>query len=288
MRQNAKKTTIAQIGLGKWGINLLRNFNALPECRLKYGCDLNSDQLRKFSRDYPDVNFTSSYEDVLQDKDVEAVVVATPAPAHYDVALKCLKNGKHVFVEKPITLAVEKAEELVRLAKEVNKKLMVGHLLLYHPAIAKLAELIKNGELGEIYYIYTQRLNLGRIRNTENVVWSLAPHDISIILHLMSQFPQSVSALGASFVQEGIEDVAFLNIRFAGRGIGHIHVSWLDPTKTRRTIVVGSKKMAIFDEVSNRDTLILIDKGVDRNPDFKTFQEFLKLRFGEENGIKIS
>ncbi|HVN67430.1 MAG TPA: Gfo/Idh/MocA family oxidoreductase, partial [Candidatus Sulfotelmatobacter sp.] len=277
MPNNAGKTVIGQIGLGNWGQNLLRNFSALADCAVKHACDLNPARLDKFSREYPGINITADPAAVLNDKEVEAIVVATQAPYHYEVAKQALNKGKHVFVEKPITLSVKEAEELVSLAGKTGRKIMVGHLLMYHPAIVRLKALIAEGELGKVHYIYTQRLNLGTIRNTENVMWSLAPHDISIILHLIGGSPQSVSALGAAFVQKGIEDVAFLNIRFAAGEIGHVHVSWLDPTKTRRTIVVGSKKMAVFDEVSSRDTLVLIDKGVDVNPDFKNFEEFIKL-----------
>ena len=287
MSQEKKQTIIGQIGLGRWGINLLRNFSSLENCLVKYAADLNAEQLNKLSHSYPETKFISNNNELINDNEVDAIVVATPAPDHYQVARKCLENGKHIFVEKPITLDVAQAEELLALANKVKKKIMVGHLLLYHPAISKLKQLIEGGELGEIYYVYTQRLNLGRIRNTENVMWSLAPHDISVILYLMGQFPQSVSALGSSFVQNGIEDVTFLNIRFAGGEIGHVHVSWLDPTKTRRTIVVGSKKMAVFDEISDRNNLVLIDKGVKLNHEFKTFDEFLSLRFGKEEVAEL-
>jgi len=283
-----EKVVIGQVGLGRWGKNLFRNYYSLPGCQIKYGCDSNSDQLEKSSKEYADISFVDDYGVILKDQEVEAVVIATPAPFHYEVAKKCLEARKHVFVEKPITLDVNQANELLRLARANKKRLMVGHLLLYHPAIGELKRLIEQGELGNIYYIYTQRLNLGTIRNTENVMWSLAPHDISVILYLTQKFPQRLSALGASFVQAGIEDVAFLNMRFSSGGVGHVHVSWLDPTKTRRTIVVGSKKMAIFDEMSSRDNLILYDKGVELKPDFTNFEEFLKLRFGEGRAMKIS
>ncbi|MFH1387057.1 MAG: Gfo/Idh/MocA family oxidoreductase [bacterium] len=283
-----EKVIIGQVGLGKWGKNLFRNYFSLPDCQIKYSCDNNVNQLEKFSKEYPSVSFTADYNEILNDREVAAVVVATPAPGHYEVAKKCLESGKHVFVEKPITLDLGEATQLVQLAKQNKKKLMVGHLLLYHPAISELKRLIESGELGDIYYIYTQRLNLGTIRQSENVLWSLAPHDISVILYLTKKIPERLTALGASFVQPGIEDVAFINMRFASGEVGHIHVSWLDPTKTRKTIVVGSKKMAIFDEISSRDNLTLYDKGVDIKPEFKTFEEFLNLRFGEGKTIKIS
>jgi predicted dehydrogenase len=281
------KIVIAQIGLGKWGINLLRNFSALDDCLVKYACDLSTSRLNDLQANYPQTKFIDHYDAILNDPEVAGVVVATPAPAHYEVAKKILLAGKHVFIEKPITLDLAQAEELVALAQKVNKKIMVGHLLLYHPAIVKLKELIAAGELGQVFYVYTQRLNLGTIRSTENVMWSLAPHDISIILHLLSPQAQSVSVLGSAFIQKGIEDVVFLNIHFAAGEIGHVHVSWLDPTKTRRTIVVGSKKMAIFDEMAEGNTLVMIDKGVDTNRNFRTYEEFLQLRFGREQKIEV-
>lgn len=278
---------IGQIGLGHWGPNLLRNFSQLTDCSVKWCCDINTAQLEKVKRDYPQIQITTEYKNLLTDDEIQALVIATPAPMHYIHAREALEAGKHVFVEKPLALKVNEAENLVRLSGKVNRKLMVGHLLLYHPAVKKLKELIDQGELGDIYYIYTQRLNLGKIRNTENVLWSLAPHDISVVLHLIKSNPIAVASRGSAFIQRKIEDVVFLNIKFARGEIGNIHVSWLDPTKTRRSVVVGSKKMAIFDEISARNTLTLIDRGVDLNPEFKTFEEFLKLRFGEEQTIEI-
>lgn len=255
------KTIVAQVGLGNWGVNLFRNFRSLENCSVKYVCDANAAKQNQLAGDWPDVAFVGDYEVILNDKAVEAVIVATPSPAHFDVARKALAAGKHVYVEKPITLAVPEAESLIELAGRQGLKLMVGHLLLYHPAVSKLKALITAGELGDLYYIYTKRLNLGRVRNTENAMWSLAPHDISIILYLMGRSPTAVSAHGAAFIQKGIADVAFLNLGFANGGLGQVHVSWLDPNKSRSTVVAGSKKMAVFDEIGN--TLRLFDKGAD-------------------------
>jgi predicted dehydrogenase len=269
--EDNNKITIAQIGLGRWGKNLLRNFSALPECFLKYACDMDLSMIKKLAIEYLDIKFISDSAEILNDKMVKAIVVATPAPTHYEVARKCLESGRHVFIEKPITLDVTEAQELVALAKKQNKKLMVGHLLLYHPAITKLNELIEAGELGDLKYIYTQRLNLGTVREAENAMWSLAPHDISIVLRLFNKLPVAVAANGADIIQKNIEDVVFLDLRFVSGEIANIHVSWLDPTKTRKTIVVGSKKMAVFDESQNK--LFIMDKGVDAG---------LKLRTGNE------
>ncbi|OGC08524.1 hypothetical protein A2230_08415 [candidate division WOR-1 bacterium RIFOXYA2_FULL_36_21] len=266
MKKDAdKKTIIGQIGLGNWGQNLLKNFYLLPDCKLKYACDFDRSKTEKFSKIYPDVIFTDNYDEILEDKEVSAIVVAIPAVDHYSVAKKVLERNKHVFIEKPITLKFSEAQELVELAQKVNKKIMVGHLMLYHPAIIKLKQLIKTGELGDIYCIYTHRLNLGTIRKAENAMWSLAPHDISIILHLLDEHPQTVFALGSSFIQSGIEDVVYLSMKFSSGKIGHVHVSWLDPNKKRQTVVVGSRKMAVFDEVSEKETLVLFDKGVELN-----------------------
>ncbi|MFA5839239.1 MAG: Gfo/Idh/MocA family oxidoreductase [Candidatus Margulisiibacteriota bacterium] len=284
--QPKEKIVIAQIGLGNWGKNLLLNFSALSECYLKYGCDLFGPSLEKYKLEYPQTIFTPDLAVVLGDNEVKAVVIATSAPTHYAVAKQCLENGKHVFIEKPITLSVAEASELLLVAKRANKKIMVGHLLLYHPAITKLKKLITAGELGMIQYIYTQRLNLGTIRNAENALWSLAPHDISVVLHLLGRSPQSVSALGAAFLQPEIEDLTFVSIRFDDGAIGHVHVSWLDPTKTRRTVIVGDKKMAIFDELLAKNNLVLVDKGVDSKQDPLTKAKSFTLRNGPEQVIE--
>ena len=281
------KIVIGQVGLGGWGPNLLRNLLGLDDCRVKYCCDLDDKALSKVKTTYPQINLTKDYTSLLNDKELAAVVIATPSPSHFPLVKQALEAGKHVYVEKPLALRIDDAEQMIALAKKVERKLMVGHLLLYHPAIRKLRQLINDGELGEIYYVYTQRLNLGTIRNTENVMWSLAPHDISVVLHLIKGKVAEVSARGSAFIQREIEDVVFLNIKFANGEIGNVHVSWLDPTKTRRTIVVGSKKMAIFDEMSARDTLTIVDKGVDLRPQFKDFREFLNLRFGEVKTIDL-
>jgi len=257
--------TIGHVGLGKWGLTLFDNFSALAGCRVKYACDLRQELLSKLQGEF-DTKFIDDVNEMLADEEVEAVVVATEAPSHYKIALSALKHNKHVYIEKPITLDIAQAEELVELAKKNNKKIMVGHLLLYHPAIKKLKELITAGELGKINYVGTQRLNLGRIRETENVVWSLAPHDISIVLYLIGKQPTGVFVHGADFIQKNIADMAFLNLRFNSGEIAHIQVSWLNPEKQRRTVVVGSKKMAVFDEILNGGTLQLFDKGAALTP----------------------
>lgn len=279
--------TIGQIGFGAWGPNLFRNFTAIDNCEVKYLCDSDPQVIEGLDSKYPRLKAIADFSNMLDDPKVDAVVIATPAPSHYALAKKALLAGKHVFVEKPLALKVDEAEQLKSLAAQMKKKLMVGHLLLYHPAIEKLRD-IGPSLLGDILYVYTQRLNLGKVRNTENVMWSLAPHDISVILHLLGELPEGVMASGGRFLQKDLEDIVFLNLKFSNGRLGNIHVSWLDPTKTRKMVVVGSKKMAIFDEIASHDKLTIYDKGVDINPTFTNYEEFLKLRFGKAEVISIS
>jgi predicted dehydrogenase len=280
--EKERKIIIGQIGVGGWGPNLLRNFSALPDCVVKVCCDLDAGNLAKARQINPAVETVTDYDQLLKDREIEAIVVATPVPTHFELARRALEAGKHVFVEKPIAMKVDEAEKMVELARQVGKKLMVGHLLLYHAAIRKLKSLIEAGELGEILSVYAQRLNLGTIRSAENALWSLAPHDISVILHLISSPPRRVSALGGAFVQPGIEDTVFFLTKFDNGAIASVHVSWLDPTKTRKTVVVGSKKMAIFDELSGSGSLTLYDKGFKNDLPGKII-----VRSGEGNIVEL-
>lgn len=269
---------LAMVGLGNWGPNLLRNFAAQPGCTVPLCCDRDEAALDRARRQYPGIAVTTRFEEVLA-APIDAVVIAAPAAAHYDLARAAVLAGKHVFVEKPITLDVAQAEDLVRLADERRRILMVGHLLEYHPAVTRLQALIAAGALGELRYIYSQRLNLGIVRRDENVMWSLAPHDISVLLMLLSGQPVEVSAQGMAYLQPGVEDVVFLTIRFDNGQLGHIHVSWLDPHKTRRFTVVGSLKMAEFDDVAATEKLRIYDQGV--IPTYSSYGEALTLRFGD-------
>jgi predicted dehydrogenase len=271
---------LAVVGLGYWGPNLLRNFAQLPEAEVLACCDLDRGALKQAQEKYPAIYTTTDYDSLLKDPELDAVVLATPAATHYRLVKLALLCGKHVFVEKPLTLDVKEALELVELSETMDKKLMVGHLMLYHPAIEKLKALVRSGVLGEVYYLYSQRVNLGKIRQDENALWSLAPHDISIACYLLGGQPESVSANGQSYLQEGVEDVAFLNLRFPNRLMAHIQLSWLDPHKIRRTTIVGSKKMAVFDDVETTEMLKIYDKGVD-GANYSSYGEFLSLRFGD-------
>ena len=265
--------TLGQVGLGYWGPNLLRNFNGLAQARVKVCCDLDEAALRRVGSQYPGMAITTDYGELLGDPEVEAVVVTAPTPAHYELAKAALLTGRHVFVEKPIALAVSEAEELVALAEARGRVLMVGHLLMYHPAVARLKQMVDGGELGEVYYLYASRLNLGQVRRSENAMWSLAPHDISVALHLLGEEPEAVAAQGLTYLQPGIPDTVFLTLRFASGRAAHIHVSWLDPHKVRRITVVGSQKMAVFDDVDSTEKLRIYDKGVQR-PTYDSYGDF--------------
>jgi len=274
------KINLGMVGLGYWGPNLLRNFTQLDGCRMKTCCDLEKDTLKRLKVQYPDIETTSDYESLLNDAEIQAVVLAVSAVKHYELAKLAILHNKHVFVEKPLTLNVPHAEELVQLAQQNNVKLMVGHLMEYHPAIEKLKQMIQNHELGNIYYLYSQRVNLGRIRKDENALWSLAPHDISIIMYLLESEPIDVSAKGQSYLQKGVEDVVFLNMVFPDKIMAHVQLSWLDPHKIRRTTIVGSEKMAVFDDMDQSEMIRVYNKGVSV-VGYDSFGESLSLRFGD-------
>ena len=254
-------TNVAVVGSGYWGKNLVRNFAELGA--LHTICDKNIATLRSFQEKYPDKKFQTSYEVVLENSAIDAVVIATPAETHFDLAEKALLAGKHVFVEKPLALIVSEAEALREIALRQNLKLMVGHILLYHPAIIKLKEILDSGELGKINYIYSNRLNLGKFRTEENILWSFAPHDISAILYLLEEMPTQVMAQGGNYLNSDIADVTMSVLSFKSGVNGHIFVSWLHPSKEQKLVVVGDKKMAVFDDTLPEGKLQIHDKGVD-------------------------
>jgi predicted dehydrogenase len=249
-------------GLGYWGPNLARNFDDLGD--LAWLCDLDADQLDQFGARYPNARTTDRYDDLLEDATVQAIVIATPVPTHADLARRALTAGKHVFVEKPPALTGAEADELVALAEERELVLLPGHLLLYHPGVAKLQELIASGELGEILYIYGNRQNLGVIRTDENALWSLGVHDLSVILHLVGEEPAEVWARGEAYHYEGVEDVVFCHLRFPSGVAAHMHLSWLDPHKKREMTVVGRNKMAVFDDMELERKVTVYDKGTEQ------------------------
>jgi predicted dehydrogenase len=272
---------LGQVGLGYWGPNLLRNFQALSDARVKAICDLDAVALARAGERYPELLRTTEYADLLRDPEIGAVVVSSSAVSHYRLARAALEAGKHAFVEKPIALRQDEAETLIRLADERGLVLMVGHLLLYHPAVTRLKELLDGGQLGEVYYLYSERRNLGKVRHDENAMWSLAPHDIAVELYLLGGMPAAVSAHGQAYLQPGIEDTVFFTLRFADGRLAHSHVSWLDPHKVRRLTVVGSRQMAVFDDVEPSEKLRIYDKGVDRMPEYDSYGDALTLRFGD-------
>ena len=271
---------VACVGVGYWGKNLVRNFYGLPGCNLKVCCDLSDDNLATVTANYPGVAVTDQFDTVLKDPSIDAVVIASPAACHYDMVRQALQAGKHVYVEKPLTLNVNHAEKLCSIADETDRVLMVGHLMEYHPAVDKLKELVDSGELGDLYYLYAQRVNLGIIRKDENAFWSLAPHDISIALYLLGEEPDTVSSRGESFLQPGIEDVVFCNLHFPSGAMANIHVSWLDPHRSRQLTLVGSEKMAVFDDVEATEKVRIYDKGVNGNG-YASYGDALTLRFGD-------
>jgi predicted dehydrogenase len=240
-------TRIGVVGLNYWGPNLVRNFDGLAE--LAWLCDLDDTHLRPLAERYPHARATNALEDMLADDDLDAVVIATPVPTHYALAKQALEAGKHVFVEKPPAMRAAEMDELVRLAAERDRVLMPGHLLLYHPAVLKLKELVASGELGDVLCVYGNRVNLGIVRSNENALWSLGVHDLSVILYLLDEDPDLATAQGSWSIHEGVEDVVFCFLRFPSGKIAHMHLSWLDPHKMRKMTVVGREKMAVFDDM---------------------------------------
>ncbi|MEK6715182.1 MAG: Gfo/Idh/MocA family oxidoreductase [Candidatus Omnitrophota bacterium] len=277
---------VAVIGCGYWGPNLIRNLFEIKEAEVSYCCDLQASQLQSAKDRYPTLKITKDYKDILRDADIDAVVIATPADTHYGIAKEFLLAGKHVMVEKPLTFDLGQAEELVDISKKAGKILMVGHTFEYNPAVIKAREYIEKGELGKVYYLASRRVNLGIVRSDINALWNLAPHDISILIYLIGSMPEVVKAWGSAFIQDDIEDVVFLYLHFPGNITAHVQVSWLDPNKIRETVIVGSKKMIVYDDIDNDGKIKIYDKGVDKieynnfqSPVYADYQ--LRLRTGD-------
>ncbi len=258
-------TAIAVVGCGYWGKNLVRNFAQLGA--LAAICDEDPEALRRQSTLYPDIRVTTRYEDVLEDDSIDAVVVATPAIRHYDHARVALERDKDVFVEKPLAVRFGEGKQLVELAAERGRMLMVGHILEYHPAVTHLRSIVERGELGDLWYIYSNRLNLGKVRREENILWSFAPHDISLILRLAGQEPEWVRATGSNHVRADVADVTTTNLGFSNGISAHVFVSWLHPYKEQRLVVIGDRKMAVFDDTMLEGKLKIFDKGIDWDGD---------------------
>jgi len=273
--------TVAVVGGGGWGRTLIRNFSEIPSCRLKTICDLNEKALAGFKAAYKGVEVTTEVSRIFADRDVDAVVIATDAPSHYRLAREALDAGKHVFVEKPMTLAPADAQDLVRRADKAGRTLMVGHLLEYHPCVLQLKGLVDQGQLGSLRYMYCQRLNLGVIRKDESAWWSLAPHDVSIVLFVFQAEPVAVTAQGQAYLRPGVEDVVFAQLKFADGRIAHIHVSWFDPHKIRKVTLVGSDKMATFDDMEASEKIRIYDKGVSVAGSVVGYDQSLSIRMGD-------
>ncbi len=278
---------VAVIGAGYWGPNLVRNLVENPLCTGVTVCDTMAEKIDRIRRRYPGVRFTQEAAEVFADPAIDAVMIATPPRTHYELAREALRHGKHAFIEKPFTLSTATAEELIALAKRHGRVLMVGHTFEYSPPVRKIKEIIDSGDLGEIFYLSATRVNLGLHQKDSSVVWDLAPHDLSMFLYWLGEVPSEVMATGKDFVQPGIPDVAFIFMRFASGAIAHIQVSWLAPSKLRRTTIVGSSKMLVYDDTQNLEQVKIFDKGVHyRDPD--TFGEYqLSYRAGDIVSPKI-
>jgi len=282
-------TNLAVVGLGYWGPNLVRNVASLPNAKLHTLCDAQTNQLNKLGKQYPSAKLQTDFNAVLADPEVDGLIIATPVHTHFALAKAALEAGKHVMVEKPLAQTSEQCLELIALADHGRLTLMAGHIFVYNPAVKRVKEYIDSGELGEIYYIYSQRLNLGIVRRDVNAMWNFAPHDLSILCYWLNATPEHVQAHGYSYLQPGIEDVVFMTMDFPG-GVGaSVHISWLDPNKVRTITVVGSKKMLVYDDVSADNKITIFDRGITKTPvagsplgTHESFGEFqLLLRAGD-------
>jgi predicted dehydrogenase len=282
---SGSRVSVGVVGLGYWGPNLARNFAALADCELAWCCDADAERRERFAGQFPATRFTDELDELLGDPSLDAVVLATPVPTHGSLAVTVLEAGKHCFVEKPLAQSVADAERAVAAAAETGRLLMVGHLLEYHPGVGMLKEIADSGELGELRYLYGNRLNLGQLRADENALWSLGAHDVSVVLHLIGEEPSVCSAHGESYVREGVQDVVFCYLRFPSGVVAHLHLSWLDPHKERRLTVVGARRMATFDDMLVDGKLTVYDKGFDESA--HTWGEYIA-RSGESFSPQIS
>jgi predicted dehydrogenase len=257
------KPNVGVVGCGYWGPNLIRNYHSLAECRLKAVCDTDEGRLAMIAASYPDVETHTSYEIFLNDADLDAVVIAVPVKYHFDMACRSLQAGKHTFIEKPMAASIEECKKLIELAEQKKLTLMVGHTFLYSPVVRRIKEIVDSGELGKIHYISSRRLNLGLYQKDINVVWDLAPHDISIILYLMNEYPSEINCRGKTTCNSKIPDVSNMTLTFADQGFATIHSSWLDPRKVRDMAIVGDCKMLVYDDLTDYEKIKIYDRRVD-------------------------
>ena len=265
---------IGVIGCGYWGPNLLRNFHTNPNVEMRSACDLDRDRLAYVKHLYPSVKTVSNYQELLDDPLIDAICIATPVSTHFKFATECMEKGKHILIEKPITSSSEEASALITMAEEKGLVLMVDHTFEYVAAVNKIRELVLNGDLGETYYMSMSRLNLGLFQTDINVIWDLAPHDLSILMYVLGKKPVRVTAQGKAHVYEGVEDVAMLSLGFPDGVVAFMHLSWLDPCKIRRATVVGSRKMLVYDDVESAEKIRIYDKGVEAPRYYDTFGDF--------------
>jgi predicted dehydrogenase len=265
---------VAVIGCGYWGPNLIRNFNSLSECDVKIVCDANEDRLAHMEKLFPHISTTCEADEIISDSSIDAVVIATPVSLHYELAKKSLLAGKHTFIEKPMASTVAECKELLDLAQASKLTLMVGHTFIYSPPVRKIKEIVESGDLGEIQYVSSRRLNLGLLQKDINVTWDLAPHDISIILHVLKDTPVSVNCQGKAHVAEGVEDVCNMTINFSNGGFCIIQSSWLDPNKIREMTFVGEKRMLVYNDLEPIEKIKIYDKRVEKPPHYDTFADF--------------
>ena len=278
-------TRIGLVGYGYWGPNLARNFHALPDARLVAVADADAKRLDEPARLYAARTY-ADYHELLADPTLDAIAVSTPARTHFEIARAALARDKHVLVEKPLAMSSDEARQLIALAEKKGRVLMVGHTFEHNPAVWKIRELIEQRAIGEVYYVYANRVNLGRVQRDINALWSIAPHDISILLYVLGAMPLEVSARGATYLNVNVEDVVFVTLTFPNKVLAHVHASWLDPSKVRQMTFVGSEKMIMYDDVSAEARLRIYDKGVyKRGSDYGEFQ--LKVHSGDINIPKI-
>ena len=270
---------VGVIGAGAWGRNHVRTVAGLADAELTAVCDTETATRERVAKQFPNAHVTADVGALLERAD--AVVIASPAGTHADIAVQCIDAGKACLVEKPFALSVADAERVARRAAERKVPVLVGHLLLFHPAVERLRAMAAAGELGRLLYLYGMRVNLGQVRADENALWSFGPHDVSVALYLLGDQPVQVAAQGHGYIRSGVEDVVFLTMRFQSGVLAHVHLSWLDPYKERRLTVVGASKMAVFDDMEPREKLRIFDKGVDRPPEYRSYGESLTIREGD-------
>ena len=269
-----KPVNVAVVGCGYWGPNLIRNFYSIPHAYVRLVCDLDSKRLSHIKQLYGDIVTTSRFDDVIGNDDVDAVAIATPVNSHFQLALKCLRAGKHVFIEKPMAGNVEQCEQLIEEAEKNKLKIMIGHTFMYSSSVRKIKEILDSNEIGEILYIRSLRLNLGLFQKDINVAWDLAPHDVSIINYLLQQKPVSINCQGKAHMNPNIEDVVHISMEYANGTFVSILNSWIDPNKVREMTIVGSKKMIVYDDTEPLEKIKIFDKRVEAPPYYDTFAEF--------------